>query len=137
MVGFKQNTDDRSLLPMRTAIRGRRRPEENRQVIRLDRRTKVAKALEQFRAELITHSGGTPSATQRVLIERSTQLQARLLQMDAAFAERGEQSEHTAKQYLAWSNSLSRTLRHLGLAGAKEQMPTLANYLAGKTPAAP
>lgn len=59
--------------------------------------------------------GGKPSVVETALIERAAQLQLRLAIFDAKFVEKGEMTDHDARTYLAWSNSLTRTLGELGL----------------------
>jgi len=97
---------------------------------KLDGRTREARLMRDARTELTAHLGGTPSATQRALIEQAAQLRLRLATMDRQFVETGAMTEHSSRTYLAWSNSYSRLLRQLGLAGAKERPPTLAEILA-------
>lgn len=122
--------------PVRAAQR-RRLPENLAITPRLDRRTTASKMAEAFRADLTAHVGGKPSATQAALVEQAVQIKLRLFTLDAAFAERGSQSAHDGRQYLAWSNSLSRLLRQLGMKGAAERPASLGDYLAARaTPAA-
>jgi len=121
--------------PARPVIRaaGRRRmPENLRTTVRLDRRTTASKVTETFRAELVAHIGGKPSAVQSALIEQGVQLKLRLFAMDSAFAERGAQSAHDTRTYLAWNNSLTRLLRQLGVKGVAEKAPSLADIMGGK-----
>lgn len=108
-----------------------RRPSENlaEAVAPLDKRTRLGKDIQAFRTELVRHVGGEPSATQAALIELAVQLRLRLASMDARFAECGEMSAHDSRTYLAWSNSLARTVRQLGLKSAAQRGPTLAEYL--------
>ena len=40
---------------------------------------------------------------------------------------------HDSRTYLAWSNSLTRTLRELGLKGAADKPPALQDYLAARS----
>lgn len=101
---------------------------------KLDGRTREARLMRQVRQELTQHCGGNPSATQRALIERAVNLTVRIAAMDQRFAETGTQTEHDARTYLAWSNTLTRTMRHLGLKGAAAAAPSLANYLATRAP---
>jgi len=103
----------------------------------MDRRTKEARLLRDTRAELTAHLGGTPSATQRALIDQLAQLRLRLATMDRAFAESGAMTAHDSRTYLAWSNSYSRMLRQLGMKGAPERGPSLAEILAASPPARP
>ena len=85
---------------------------------KLDGRTREARLMRGTRAALIAHVGGRPSVVQQTLIERACQLQIRIAMMDRAFADGGGQTEHDSRTYLAWSNSLTRTLRELGIAAA-------------------
>ena len=76
------------------------------------------------RADLTEHVGGRPSATQRMLIERAAWLTIHVAQLDAKGVGPGL-TEHDHRQYLAWSNTLTRTLRTLGLEGASPPADTL------------
>lgn len=97
---------------------------------KLDGRTREARLMQKVRAELVAHVGGSPSATQRALIERAANLTVRLAVMDQKFAETGVQSEHDSRTYLAWTNTLTRTMRHLGLEGPPAKTKTLQDHLA-------
>ncbi len=88
--------------------------------------------MDNVRKELIKHVGGSPSATQNVLIDRAVNLTLRLAIMDRRFAETGQQTEHDARTYLAWCSTLTRTMRHLGLKGAPPSPRTLADHLADR-----
>jgi hypothetical protein len=88
------------------------------------------KFLAGVRADLVRHVGGAPSVTQRVLIERASMLTLQLARMDAKALEAGAMSDHDARVYLAWSNTLTRTLRTLGLEGAPKPAPSLADIFA-------
>ncbi len=44
----------------------------------------------------------------------------------------GAFSEHAARQYLAWSNTLARTLARLGPAVAAQRKATLADHLGAR-----
>jgi len=46
-------------------------------------------------------------------------------------------TEHDGRQYLAWTNTLTRLIRQLGLAGAPARVPTLPEYLATRAAQAP
>ncbi len=92
--------------------------------------------LKATRADLVRHVGGSPSATQKLLIERAAVLQLRLAMMDRAKSPGGDLSEKSAREYLCWHNSLVRTLRELGLQAAPTPIPTLADHLAARRSAA-
>ena len=80
-----------------------------------DGRTREARLMRDTRAALTAHVGGNPSVTQRLLIDRAVQLTIRVATMDRKFAETEVQTEHDSRTYLAWTGSLSRILRDLGL----------------------
>ena len=100
---------------------------------RPDRRTKEGRLLKQMRQALIAHLGGESrlSAPALALIERAAMLQLRCAVLDQKVLD-GSFSEYDAKTYLAFSNSLRRTLAALGLQPAASKPPTLAQYLAAR-----
>jgi hypothetical protein len=100
-------------------------PREMRGTVLVDRRTSIGKAVGNLRVQLTEHIGGHPSVTQRHLIEICCQLQLRLLTMDYAFAEEGEITLLDSRVYLAWTNTLVRTLRALGLARPAKTGPSI------------
>ncbi len=97
---------------------------------KLDRRTWQGRLLRDARAELVAHVGGRPSATQAALIEQLAQLRLRLALYDRRFAERGEQTDHDRRSYLAFANTYARLLGRLGLAPAVPRKRSIAEYLA-------
>lgn len=99
---------------------------------KLDRRTWQARLLLAARAELAAHVGGSPSATQAAMIEQLAQLRLRLVLFDRRFAERGEQSDHDRRSYLAFANSHARLLGQLGLRAAPPRPVPLAERLAAE-----
>ena len=84
----------------------------------------------RLRRALIAHVGGKPSATQAAMIDQGAELKLRLAVMDQDFIQTGRRSAHASRDYLAWSNSLVRLLRQLGLKGQPERGPTLAEIMA-------
>jgi hypothetical protein len=94
------------------------------------------KFLAGVRADLMRHVGGSPSITQRVLIERAAMLTLQLARMDAKALKAGAMSEHASREYLAWSNTLTRTLAALGMRGEPPPTPSLADIDWGR-PATP
>jgi len=97
---------------------------------KIDGRTREAALMRRVRAEFTAHVGGNPSAVQRALIERAVQLTLRISAMDRKFAETGAQTELDSRTYLAWSGSLSRVLRDLGMNGPPARGPSLSDYIA-------
>lgn len=81
-------------------------------------RIKEGRRLQRFRAGLVAHVGGVPTRVQAALIDRATMLQCHISRMDAKALLEGGMSQHATREYLAWSNTLTRTLRTLGLEAA-------------------
>ena len=102
-----------------------------------DGRSPDAVLLRRTKAALTVHLGGKPSATQKAMIDRAAMLTLHLARMDERAVQLGEFSDHASRQYLAWSNSLTRTLALLGLDATAAARPSLRDYLAGKAEAAP
>lgn len=102
---------------------------------RPDGRTREARLLKAARAALFTHLGGEDrlSAPQRALVERAAMLQLRVASLDTKIID-GTFSEFDAKTYLAFSNSLTRTMTALGLEPAAatpiDPMQRLHDHLA-------
>jgi hypothetical protein len=95
----------------------------------LDQRSREYRLLRCFREALVAHIGGRPSAVQTALIERAAQLQLRIALFDARFVEKGGMSDHDSRTYLAWSNSLTRTLAQLGLQPAPSPRSTIEDHV--------
>ncbi len=91
-----------------------------------DRRTKEARLLKQMRVELAKHLGGEDklSATQRILVERAAMLQLRCALLDRKIVEGGKFTHVDNRTYLAWTNSLTRTITALGLQPAPKAGPS-------------
>ena len=79
-----------------------------------DMRTREGRLLRQMRSELARHLGGRLTATQTVLVERAAMFHLRCAMLDAKILD-DTFSEHDAKPYVAFSNSLTRTLAALGM----------------------
>ncbi|NPD68926.1 hypothetical protein HN018_02850 [Lichenicola cladoniae] len=99
---------------------------------KLDGRTRQGRLLRDIRADLVKHVGGSPSATERILIDQAAQLRLRLALMDAEDA--GVLSERNAREYLSWSSALGRMLRQLGLKAAAKPAPSLDDLMTRLTP---
>ena len=102
-------------------------------LLKLDQRKREARLMRETKAALLAHVGGSPSATQAVLIDRAVMLTLQLALMDAKQAA-GTMTQHDGRQYLAWCNTLTRLMRQMGLDAAPAKVPTLADYLASKAP---
>jgi len=88
--------------------------------------------MRKVQAELSEHVGGNPSAAERVLIGRAARL---TLQIAAFDAKPGALSEHDGRQYLAWTNTLTKLIRHLGLKGAAQRAPSLRDHIDARSTA--
>ena len=98
----------------------------------MDGRTWEAQLVRSTVCDLTAHVGGNPSAAQRALIDRAAWMTLHIAQLDRRTAESRMMTEHDSRHYLAWTNSLSKTLRHLGLQGRAERPPSLAEYPAAQ-----
>ena len=98
----------------------------------LDGRTWQGKLLKETRNSLVLHVGGKPTATQTQLIQRAAMLTVHVAELDRSALATGAFSDHAARQYLAWSNTLARTLARLGPAVAAQRQASLADKLAAK-----
>jgi hypothetical protein len=104
---------------------------------RPDGRSREARLLKQMRASLFQHLGGEDrlSPPQRVLVERAAMLQLRVATLDEKVLG-GTFSEYDAKTYLAFSNSLTRTMTALGLdpvaAAAIDPMAALRAHVSAR-----
>lgn len=96
---------------------------------KMDGRTWEAKLLRQVRDDLAAQLGGSPSAAQRALIDQASWLTLHVEQINLRTAGGKAMTEHDSRHYLAWTNALSRTLRHLGLKSAAQPPATLPAYL--------
>ena len=102
-----------------------------------DGRSPDAVLLRRTKADLTTHIGGKPSATQRQLIERAAMLTLHLARMDQRAMETGEFSDHASRQYLAWSNSHRLIMVALGVQAAPAPRLSLQEHIAARTAARP
>ncbi|BAI00778.1 hypothetical protein [Acetobacter pasteurianus] len=92
---------------------------------KLDGRSKEARLLKDVRSALVDHVGGAPSVTQLALIDRAAWLTLHMAMMDSHMLAGGAPAERDARQYLAWANTLTRTMRSLGL----DKAPAVARGL--------
>ena len=96
---------------------------------KVDGRSKEALFMQRLRKELLAHVGGSPSATQRLLVERAVRLSMQVELMDERFFKDGELSDRNNRQLLAWSNALTRTLSKLGINPTKPKVPALTTII--------
>jgi hypothetical protein len=103
----------------------------------VDGRLAEAKLMARVREELTQHLGGRPNPAQRILIDRAAAPSLRIHLMDRESARSGGMSERNGRQYLAWSNSLTRVLNQIGFKAVADKPPALQDYLAARSAQAP
>lgn len=83
---------------------------------KLDGRRREARLMQSFRNELTDQMGGKPDAAQRALIDRACWLHLHVSLFDAKLVEDDGTplSERDGREYLAWSNALTRILSKIG-----------------------
>ncbi len=98
-----------------------------------DRRTAVNKFFEAFKAFLVAHVGGEPSAVEAEFIEWTAQ-DAILLRIirPRLMRKNGHLDERALDQYLRVGRQLDARLRTLGLRRTAKQIPDLQDYIEGK-----
>jgi hypothetical protein len=96
----------------------------------VDGRSREGRFLRAYEAMLSRHVGNGASSVQRALITRAARLALYVEMMDERALSQGGMSERDSATYLAWSNSLRRTLVALGIEGAAERPPSLADVTA-------
>lgn len=106
-------------------------------IAKIDGRRREARLMQGVVAELTAHVGGNPSATQRALIGRAAWLTLHMALMDnRAIEAPSGLSERDSRTYLAWSNTLARTLRQLGMKGEAQKPLTFRERLIAEKAAA-
>jgi hypothetical protein len=83
----------------------------------------------KLRAELLAHVRH-PSAVLRAMADVAAELKLRIAVMGEEFRRTGKRAPHASRDYLAWSNSLTRLLKQFGMKGAPAPVPTLAEHRA-------
>jgi hypothetical protein len=81
------------------------------------------------RHHMTEHMGGNPTIAQRVLIDRIAWLMLHCHLLDQRVVSGTAWGENDRKCYLAFSNSLVRSLREIGFEASAGREPTLAEVL--------
>jgi hypothetical protein len=89
----------------------------------------------KFRAGLIEHVGGSPSAPTLALIDALAELKLKLIVLDKRFIEDGGMSLHARREYLAFVNSYNRLLRELPREAVSRTKPRWQPYAPPVPPA--
>lgn len=92
-----------------------------------DGRSAEGKFMKRVRDDLAQHVGGRPSATQKMIIAQIAMLTLQIRLMDREAIKRPKMTATQSKHYLAWSNTLARLLRQLGLKSTPTTAPSLAS----------
>jgi hypothetical protein len=100
--------------------------------ITIDGRSRAARAMRRFRAQLIAHVGGNPNVAQEALIQSICQLRLRLLALDQSFATTGRMTETESRHYRGWTSTYHAALREIGLEAAPRPKRTVADFLAAR-----
>ena len=95
----------------------------------IDQRSWQGRFLVTARHNMMEHIGGNPTIAQRVLIDRIAWLMLHCHLLDQRVVAGTAWGEHDRKCYLAFSNSLIRSLREIGLQASAGREPTLAEVL--------
>jgi hypothetical protein len=84
----------------------------------------VGKRLREFKASLIAHLGGQPTAVQSALIDRAVALQHHLTALDRKTVDTGQpMSGNDTERYIALDMRFTRIMRQLGLEAAPPPKP--------------
>jgi hypothetical protein len=101
----------------------------------IDGRSELGRFVRALEAELVTHCGGSPSITQRLLIDRIIKVRLQLDALDVKLAA-GDWTPHDQRTYGALLNAHRLACRELSLQPAQAPTPTLAEILAADRGAA-
>jgi hypothetical protein len=83
----------------------------------IDGRAKKGRLIRDMEAQLIAHTGSSPSFVQRLLIDRVIRIRLQLDHLEAKMADRW--TDHDSRTYGGLQNAYLRALRELGLQSAK------------------
>jgi len=96
----------------------------------VDGRSREGRFLAAARAQLFRHLGGNPTIAQRILVERLAWLQLHVVLFDERIANGGQFTDCDRREYLAFSNSVLRGMREIGLEPTAAAAPSLAETMA-------
>src|SRR5687767_5090242 len=89
-----------------------------------DGRSALGRLIRHLEAELVAHVGGSPTITQRLLIERLIKTRIQLDLLDEKLA-RGEWTGNDSRTYGGLLNAMRLTARELGLKPAADKPPQI------------
>jgi hypothetical protein len=103
----------------------------NTSLVEVDKRSREYRLMRQVRKDLTAHIGGSPNPAQRMLIERAVVLSLRVAMLDQKIVNGELLTTLDNNQYLAWSNSLVRTIARLGVDPTSAPPPSWTDVLSG------
>ena len=95
---------------------------------KLDRRSRVAKAMDKAKIELTDAIGGDVSPQQAILIDKAVFLLYKTSVFESQMMNGSEIGQDVESYYLAWVNSLRRILEALGLKKAQKTLKDIFTY---------
>jgi hypothetical protein len=95
----------------------------------VDGRSELGRFIRALEAELVAHVGGSPTITQKLLIDRVIRLRLQLDGLDTKLTA-GDWTPHDGRTYGGILNAYRLTMRELGMRAAAAPVPTLEQHLA-------
>jgi hypothetical protein len=102
----------------------------------LDGRSAAGRYVRDLEQQLTAHCGGSPTIAQRLLIDRLVRITVQLNSLDEKLLAGDGWTDHDSRTHGGLINRQRLLLREIGLKGAEQRGPTLAEYLAAKAGAA-
>ena len=97
---------------------------------KIDGRTQVARSMKMLRDELVKHCGGSPSITEKIIIQRIVAKSLICHLYETGVLSNPTKRPGSRDHYLACSNSLRLDIALLGLKSKQaEKIPNLDDYL--------
>lgn len=100
-----------------------------------DRRLAPARRARRHIEDLTEHIGGHPTATQRLLIERTAMVLVRLSYLDEKILSGMDLTDYDNRTYLAWANTARHNLSALGLHDRSGDQPQTIEQLVAQVAA--
>ena len=99
----------------------------------IDGRSTIGRYMRDLEQQLIAHCGGSPSITQRLLVDRLIRTTMQLNNLDQKLMSGDNWTDHDSRTHGGLINRQRLLLRELGLKDADKPKPlSLADYLAAK-----
>jgi hypothetical protein len=97
----------------------------------IDGRSTLGRFCRDLEAQLIAHVGGSPTVTQKLLIQRIIRGTVQLEAFDEKL-QSGDFTDQDARNYHGLINRHRLLIREIGIEPAAAKPPTLADYFAGR-----